>query len=208
MKTFVKYGYTYDELNENAKENAKQWYLDDPARAEFLYDDFKTIFKEFFPRSDLDVCFSLASCQGDGVNIYGKLNLYDFLDVWNAAEKEKRTLKFYIDNSYCYYHFEKNRRYCYSCKFIDNDKIEYTLDDFISELERLFFKNINRDLIEQFFSDMIEHFEKLDYEFENDGYKYLYEADDDEISDACAANEWYFDENGDFISGYDSGAHQ
>ena len=80
MKIFKTIGYNYSELSEDAKEKVKNWYLFDlDMHYELFYEDIKMYLSEQFPDSDLQLCYSLASCQGDGLNIYGKLNLYDFI---------------------------------------------------------------------------------------------------------------------------------
>jgi hypothetical protein len=201
MKTITKtYNlYTFQELSEAAKENAMQWYLDDPMRADLFYEYILYDLKENFPRSQLDVCFSLSSRQGDGLNIEGRLNLYDFIEFWTASEKEKRTIEKYIDvNDLWIYTFEKNNHYCYSCKFVDKEYIDDTISEFIDNLLSLQFKNIKKDIIRNFFYDMIDYFDDLDKHFEKYGYQYFYEPDENEIADACVANDWYFDIDGNF----------
>ena len=61
-------------------------------------------------------------------------------------------------------------------------------------------KNINVPLIEQFFNDLIDYFEKLDKKLENDGYDYLYNVDDDEIIEFCEINDYCFSKEGTFIA--------
>lgn len=196
MKIFETIGYNYSELSEKAKERVKNWYLSGDIRYDLFYEDIKIYLSEHFPKSDLQVCYSLSSCQGDGLNIYGKLNLYDFLDKWEQDEKTKRTLKFYIDNSLQHYTFEKNNRYCYSCKFIDRENISDIINEFITELPYNNITNIKTDLIHLFFNDMIDYFDDLDSEFEKDGYNYLYNVDEEEIKEFCDNNEFYFTEDG------------
>lgn len=208
MRQFIKYGYTYEELNGRAREAVKRWYLDDPTRSDIFHETIIDFLKEEFPRSELKCCFSLGYCQGDGLNIYGKINLYDFVEKWNASDKEKRTILFYIDESFNQYTFEVNNHYCYSCKFIDKKYIDSTVEEFIENLEYQCIRSIHTHLIEQFFLDMINYFEELDRDFEKEGYNYLYNVDDEEIQESCAINEWYFDINGKFIYDYDAEVKQ
>jgi hypothetical protein len=189
--------FEYTELNKNAKENVKNWFLSDDMRTIFLYDDIKQDLEEKFKNSSLDVVFSLSYCQGDGLNIYGELNLYDFLNVWEASEKEKRTIKKYIDYSLQRYTFEENNRYCYSCKFIDKKYIDNAIIEFIEKLQYNNLKNIKEDIINNFFNDIINYFEELDDYYEKMGYDYLYNIDENEIIEACIDNDWLFTENGD-----------
>lgn len=94
--------YDYSELSKEAKQKVKDWHLNNPFRS----NDFSDICAEFlsacFPKSDLKTQFSLQYCQGDGLNIYGKLNLKDIASDELAeylpadivfTEKEKKALK-------------------------------------------------------------------------------------------------------------------
>ena len=206
MKIFttVTEGYTAEEIFElfpDKFENIEQWYLENFRTCDDLHEFYTDTLKSLFPDSTLDVQFSLAYCQGDGVNIYGDLFLTDFLKIWNVPEKFKKTMRFYLDNTYYrYYRFENNTRYCFSQKNSDNLYINYFIDDFIDDLKNQAFKNINENVIKMFFNDMINHFSELDKEFEANGYNYFYAVgDDDEIFETCEINEYYFDENGNII---------
>lgn len=201
MKTITKtYNiYNYEELTEEAKEKARQWYLDDETRADIFKENIIFDLQYYFKNSALNVCFSLCYCQGDGLNIEGELFLYDFLEVWSATEKEKRTIKKYIDNSFNCYTFKKNNRYGYSCKFIDRKYIDSVIEEFTENLKYISFKNIDIKLITKFFNDIIDYFENLDNYYEEEGYKYFYEPDEEEIIEVCNINEWYFDINGNFV---------
>ena len=104
--------YKYFELSEKAKEKAKQWYLDDDFRPQ----EFERIYTEdlwyLFANSELKLQFSLSHCQGDGLNIYGKLNLTDVFNIicdkkgygetfkkfWNyMTEQEQKTIEAYME---------------------------------------------------------------------------------------------------------------
>lgn len=195
--TITKNLYNFEELDEQAKEYVRQWYLDDPVRVDIFTEDITEAFlKEEFPKSNLDVQYSLSYCQGDGLNIFGALNLYDFLPRWEANEKEKKTIEFYIDNSIQNYYFTENKHYNYSCKFLDRKNIDVDVSEFCESLYDMQFKNIKTNLIARFFNDIIDYFEELDRYFEKSGYKWFYEVDDEEIKEFCQANEWFFTEDG------------
>lgn len=199
MKEFVTIGYSYDELNETAKENVKRWYLDDPVRAELFKEDIDLFLSETFPKSKLEVQFSLSNCQGDGLNIYGTVNFFDFLDKWNANDDDKQTMKAYIETTELYeYVFTQNNRYGYSFKFIDKKDIDYMLIEMIDKLDDKYIVKTSH-LIKQFFIDMFDYFENLDHKLEQDGYEYLYNCEDDEVEEFCETNNYYFDINGKFI---------
>ena len=192
---------TYNELNEEAKEKVKQWLLDDDIRCKFFEEDINSYLEEEFRNSDLKVNFSLSSCQGDGLNIEGSVNLYDILPKLESyTNKEIKTLQHYFGKIDTSYTFKSNNEYGYSCKFIDMKYIESCVDDLIEELRYWQYKNIKKELILRFYTDMIDYFEELDKKFEKDGYQYLYEMDEDEASDTCEANEYEFFEDGTFCN--------
>ena len=201
MKEFTTIGYSYNELNEEAKEAVKQWYLDDTLRSDFFYEDIKEQLKEAFPRSSLNVSFSLSYCQGDGLNIYGEINLFDFLKYWDVSEKVRRTIEFYIEKSgLTTYVFTANSRYGYSCKHLDEKEIPYITREYIEALEYQQIRDINEALIEEYFADLFNHFAQLDEEYEREGYDYLYDCEEEEIAEFCEANDYYFTESGGFIA--------
>lgn len=197
--TFAKSGYKYNELTDDAKEKVKSEYLSDPVLADLFTEDIMQELSFLFPNSDLEVNYSFCYCQGDGLNIHGTIKLYDFIPVWEATEKEKRTMKYYIDNSDNEYIFDKNNNYSYSCKFIDKKYLDEDIAEFIDYLKYYKIRDINKDIITRFFNDIIDYFQDLDDKWEKAGYKYFYEIDDESIIEWAEANNYYFDEDGEII---------
>ena len=71
--------YTFAELSESAKEKVRQWYLE--GQEPYIFsEDCEMWLSERFRNSELKVQYSLGYCQGDGLNIYGTLNLYDMYE--------------------------------------------------------------------------------------------------------------------------------
>lgn len=120
MKTIKRKYNTYDfsELNESAKERARQWYLDDDMRSSDWENEIEQDLMTMFPNSDLHIQFSLNSCQGDGVNIYGELapeelaKVKDFYGDLAVLKDEPFELPEELRGKF---HFElkKNTRYAY-----------------------------------------------------------------------------------------------
>lgn len=189
--------YNYSELSNEAKEKVKQWYLDDPIRTDLFSEDCNEWYVENFPNSELKASYSLSYCQGDGYNTIGTLCYEDAIDKLDLKEKNKKILHSYFDNSGISYVFCDNNRYGYSCKFLDKKGITGALEDIFSELEDKEIK-LNKELLEEFLVKTFDYFEDIDKTFKEDGYKYFYEVDEEEISEACEANEWMFREDGTF----------
>lgn len=182
--------YEYDELSDKAKDKVKEtiisWREPEHYR-EFVIDDLKHL----FPNSDLDVQFSLSYCQGDGLNIYGKLDADDILyniDLKfenGLLEKYKDYLDENMTNDISRYANDcgkiilpENTRYCYCIA----DRC-YVGSDWAYELEDNEEENINsmalfklERLVQNVFSDICKHYEEL-------GYEWFYEISDEECRD-------------------------
>ena len=198
--------YKYEALSKEAKETVKQWYLDD----EFKTQDFEEItlegLYELFKNSKLKVQFSLNFCQGDGLNIYGKLNLMDVFTAirnpenkelfeeynYKFSEYEQKTIEAYM--KVCGNEIElpwNNSGYCYCVA----DEVNFT-NEWIEELQYCDYSNIKFDIIEKMKSLIIEIFKTLSSAYEKIGYDYLYEVDEEELKYACEVNEWEFLKDG------------
>lgn len=193
--------YKYGELTEDAKERVKEWYLE--GREPFIFtEDCKMDLENLFGENDLDVQYSLSSCQGDGFNIYGRIyaesifkclenhnggvQLAEFEDV--LTEKEKKTILHYAEECGAI-ELPMNHRYCYSlADYIDiADDWEYKLVDY---------KNLNTEVLKKFEKLVREIFETLCGSYEKWGYEYFYEISEEDLEEMCEANGYEFLEDG------------
>lgn len=196
--------FQFSELSEDAKEEAKRWYLDD----EFRCQEFTNIIQEdmnyIFPNSELKVQWSLSSCQGDGVNLYGKLNLSDAFSITERAcapeldwiqdflsKKELKTMEFYMDQYKSEVELPVNRRYAYCM----SDQIDLA-EDFQYELENMEIRNINIAVLEKAEKMVKQIISQLCIRYEKMGYDYLYEISDEDMEENCEANNYVFLEDG------------
>ena len=211
MKTITKtYNvYSYNELSDKAKEKVKQDYLDDPVRNDIFYENCMTTIYNLFPQSDLKVQYSLSSCQGDGFNTYGTLDVFNLINLMRNREnifipflnkiendidiftsEELDILSQYYNYSCSSIKIPQNLRYCYSM----SDYINFS-DDWIEELENAKIE-YNDELIIKFENFVRKFFSELNSLFEEAGYNFLYNASEKEIEDWCKANEYMFLEDG------------
>lgn len=191
--------YKYNELDYNAKENVKQWYLD-RQDADIFTEDCKMDLENMFGKNNLNVQYSLSSCQGDGFNIYGTIDaesifnclennnggthLAEFKDV--MTDKEKKTILRYAKECGAI-KLPMNNRYCYSlADYIDiYDEWETTL---------VYVDNVNvLKKFEQLVRDIFHTLCKL---YEKWGYEFFYEVAEEDLEEFCEANEYEFLEDG------------
>lgn len=206
MKTVaVEYNvYKYNELTDEAKEKVKQWYLD--GQEPFIFtEDCKMDLENLFGKNDLDVQYSLCSCQGDGFNIYGKIyaeNIFKCLENNNGGtklaefedmltEKEKKTILHYAEECGAI-ELPMNNRYCYSlADYIDiADDWEYQLENYCG------YENINTEVLKKFEKLVREIFGKLCRSYEKYGYQYFYEISEEDLEEMCESNGYEFLEDG------------
>lgn len=202
--------YNFSELSEDAKEKAKQWYLDDDFRPQEFENIYTEDLRYLFNNSDLKMQFSLSYCQGDGLNIYGKL---DLMDVFAAirdtdhsgeqfeqykdlfSEHEQKTIEAYMEACGREIELPYNRHYCYCV----DDRVDFA-DEWIEILEYCRYKNIQIDTIRKMEKLVGMMFENLSATYEKYGYDYFYNADDEVVNEACEANGWRFLEDGTFFA--------
>ena len=203
--------YTYPELSEEAKEKVNQWYLDDPCRNETFSEIYTEDLKHLFSGSDLKMQYSLGYCQGDGLNIYGELDLMDvfkairdklycgetFKDFWDyMTEHEQKTIEAYMEvcgRTVVLPYNDGYYNYCVS------DKTDFA-EGWIYDLEYQQYKNIQVDTIRKMKKLVADMFVMLAKQYEEYGYKYFYEADEEEVTETCEANGWEFLEDGTFYA--------
>lgn len=190
--------YHYTELSEKAKEKAREWYIDDDLRPQLLQEDYELMLSEDFPNSELKVEFSLGYCQGDGLNIYGKVWLSEMLNKidWSSfTAKEKRFIEWAVKWDDMLITLPHNYRYGYCVA----RQADFT-GELAYDLENNSMRGVKEKALEKFDAACIDFFETRCGEWEIAGYKYLYEPDESEVEEMCEANEWLFFEDGKFFS--------
>lgn len=195
MKTITKTIdlYRYSELSDDARERVKQWYLNGQDAGVFS-DDCKDWLQYKYGLLDMNVQFSLAYCQGDGLNVYGDVTFWELekiLATSGFTQKELKRLEFYYKQVYDSIHIPRNSWYCYdysSC-------IDFA-NDWIVELENDGIRDIDKQLIYRFESYLKQVFHEINSELEQRGYDFFYEISDFDLSDTCDANDWYFTADG------------
>lgn len=196
--------YSYLELSDEAKEKAKEDYLNDYCRSEALTDIYMEDLKNIFPNSDLKIQWSLNGCQGDGVNIYGNLNINDIFNLPNVTdmkwirdeltEKEIRTMKFYMSEYQEDTILPMNRRYYYCyINYIDFSA------DFYSALEDIGIRNINSNVLCKIEGIIRKVIKELCNRYERIGEDYLYNISDEEMEETSEANDWKYFKDGSFF---------
>lgn len=200
--------YDYAELSEEAKEKAKEWWLDGQ-EPEIFTENCEEDLRNLFPNSDLKVQYSLGYCQGDGLNIYGELDPLDVIDMLREkkcgdtfseenksfTEKNEKTIKAYVKMFNFKISLPMNRSgytYCIA------DRTDFA-DEWIEELEFNNFRSIKTGVIRKFEHTVALIFDKLAVQYEENGYEYFYEISDEDMEEICEANEYRFLKNGTYF---------
>ena len=207
MKNITITAYDYNELTGQAKEKAYNTiydfmidYIND-----CFYDDTKYELNNRFCNSILDLQYDFSSCQGSGLNIYGNFDLRDYLPHYQASEKIKRTIAFYIDTLKNYNCFDalniklsQNNRYAYSRKFIDIKDAEEIAEEIAEELKNNYIKNIKINILVDFIKSTYKYIEKQEDIIFANGEK-VFDICDDDVQEYCAENDIAFDASGRII---------
>lgn len=190
--------YKYEELDDKGKEKAKQKYLD--GQDEFVFTDMVDENLDFvFPNSKLKVKYSLSYSQGDGLSVYGKLAFEDIFNILKGngyptlvegiepfTEKEIETLKDYLDTDE-FLEIDNNNRYPFFREYAYD-----FVDDWIDILESYGLSGIKTDLIHRFEDIIKTIMRRYCKEWEDAGYKFFYEIDDESMKEVSEVNGWEY----------------
>ena len=193
--------YKFHELSEDAKEKVREWYLD--GQEPFIFtDDCENDLYNLFGDNNLKVQYSLSYCQGDGFNIYGKIDaesIFNCLEKHNGGtqleqfenvltDKEKKTILHYAEE-------------CGEIELPMNSRYGYSLADYIEiadpwEYDLYGYKNVNVEALKKFEKLVRDIFGTLCRSYEKWGYEFFYEISDEDLEEMCEANEYEFLEDG------------
>lgn len=185
--------YRYNELDADAKDYAKQQYLELPFRAQEFSALVEIDLEVDYPNSDLKFQYSLSSCQGDGFNVYGLLNLKDVLKYEESAfsDREIKTLEEYFE----YEEFAELKQNChYSYSLADQN-------DYVGKLwNQLTWNDVDVDevLLSKLDQVACSHVEDLCRRYEERGYEFLYEISDEDMAFMSEENDYEYLEDGSF----------
>lgn len=190
--------YKYEELGSEAKEKAKADYLDNLEPVLFTV-DVETDLKTVFPNSGLKVQYSLNYCQGDGLSVYGSLDFEDIFNILKGndypsltegidpfTEKEVKTLRFYV-NEIGGFKINENPRYSFFCEWHYN-----FADDWVNTFKYTSLSFIKIDLIYRFEKVVKTIMRRYCKKWEDVGYEFFYEIDDETMKEMSDDNDWEY----------------
>lgn len=204
MRTITKNVYKYNELNTKAQERVGAWYVANYRTpelfSEMLVDDLEIV----FGKNDLDVEYSLNYSQGDGLNVYGSISLTQILDEAERCSwltyfdafrncftaDEKALIRRYAED-YDTVNIPRNTSNMYH--YCHADHIDYVYDYMTMTNAG---EDDDTDLLNRVNAALISLFSELCASYKEWGYEFLYDVDDDTLSEVCEANGWEFTEDG------------
>ena len=207
MKTITKSYEVYDlaELSDNAKMRAMESVLE-RCRPDFVFSaDVEYLISERYPSSSLEVQYSFSFSQGDGVNLYGKADLRDFLEAWKANGNysdyaAKRVEKLLEEYGY-EYEVSSNPRYAYSYKDYDRnnieDEAEYRYNYIHEDAEGNFDEDEDdRKLTIEALADLLDFtlksLENFEDEIDRQGEAWFFDITEEEAQEEADANGFAF----------------
>lgn len=188
MRTAIKETavYNFNELSEEAKQIAKQWWLEHQEPTLFSNDCLQQI--EFdYGITELKIEFSLSYSQGDGLCMHGNVSTYNdkFCNIITEGltEQQKELFKEEIQSI----NFVKFN-YHYSHSKTIHIELSYDSEESITD-------EVNT-IMQIVFQNVCNWYFKKCKEFEIQGYAYFFEISDEDMNDCCEANDYEFTEEG------------
>ena len=190
MKTIEIQLYKFNELSENAKNNAIENERNNENNVDlFFFSDMakEQIFENGF-KGNIEIQYSLNSCQGDGLSFncdyYDKLNDL-FVEI--LGTNKQKTIDCLINN--CSFKLKStNNHYCYASK----RDLDFELDNYYVKSQN------NIDLVIDKVREKLENlYMNLCKDLENQGYKEIeYQNSDECITENLIIKDYDFTENG------------
>lgn len=185
--------YEYYELDEEAKEKVKQDYLAQDFRNDMFKENVTYQLKEMFPNSELKVQYSLNYCQGDGLNIYGTLNIKDIFSLTENKFNDKIKNEINLEELSEFNLLETdeiklpyNLKYCYDI----SNQIDFVEDEEDTD---------NASKVQKWIQNL---FHVLNKYFEEYGYNWFYEISDEEMQEDSESNGWTYLKDGTFFTDF------
>ena len=194
--------YKYEELNEEAKENVKNWLLDAFRDEEVFAQDCLEVMRAEYGFNNLDINYRLSYCQGDGLSFTGRVSIYDFITnplnrerlEKNFTQKELKTLYFLANTMELGSIIIDRTNYRYYHKDSVSFNYEYEIGDYLRGKEKL------EEVAEKFLNYIIDLFDNECDKLEEAGYNYFYEISEEEAKEICFCNGYEFFEDGEFYN--------
>jgi hypothetical protein len=192
MKTLQKTitAYSFNELDNTVRDDAKRNVLDRERLPDFFSEDLKMTLAETYGLHHLKTFYSLSSCQGDGLCLYGKITFSELFEnekfkkiaFKGLHHTQIKTIKDtlqkidFIHNSR-YYHAKTVNIESHECDPTDR---QIAIIDCVIENVKTWYFSFCRD-------------------WERYGYDYFYEISDEDMGEVCEENEFLFTESGNLI---------
>jgi len=184
-------GYSFGELDEFTRQDAKMSVLEQEHLPAFFSQDLKETLSDDFGLRHLKTFYSLSNCQGDGLCLYGRIT---FEELFNNCKFRKIAFKDIhhkqIQSIYGELQgidFEHRGRYYYA-NSVNIESHEYNPTD------------KQAAIIEKVIGNVKAWYFAFCKEWEKRGYTYFYEISDEEMTMICNENDFLITEEGALIN--------
>ena len=180
--------YKFEELNNDAKAVAIEWYKkDDEVYLDFFNDDAKRQIDEAGFYDDVELQYSLSYSQGDGLSfscnkVKESLLLSFFAEI--LGENKEKTAKIVIENCSFENTGNKGSHYCYA----STNDIEFICESYKSDIDAI---------VSQVESKLQRLYFDLCKDLEKQGYADIeYQRSDEAVTESIIVNDYEFTING------------
>ena len=189
MKSLVKTitAYSFNELDEFARDKAKQSVLEKEHLPEFFSEDLRETLKTDFGLYHLNTYFSISSCQGDGLCLYGAITVSELFSnskftkiAFNGIHHKQIKSVYDVLQSIDFTHTGSY----YHSKSVKIESYEY--DPTEKQMA----------IIEKVISNVTAWYFTFCKEWEKRGYAYFYEISDENMQWVCNAYDYMFTKDG------------
>jgi len=184
-------GYSYNELDEFAKAEAKSSVLTYDRLTDFFSEDVRSELIEIFGLGHLNTYYSLSYCQGDGLCLYGRITSSELFDndkfkkiaFKGIHHKQVQSVFDVLQNI----DFEHRSRYYHAKTVFIESHIYETTDRQWAITEKVV------ENVKTWYFTFCREWEKR-------GYEYFYEISDEDMECVCDEHNNLFTEEGKLIN--------
>ena len=183
--------YSFNELDEFTREDAKTCILERERLLEFFTEDIKETLKSDFGLFHLNTYYSLSSCQGDGLCLYGKITFHELFD--NVKFKQIAFKGIHHKQIQSVYDELQNIDFTHKSRYYHANSVSIEEDIYNPTDKQM-------SIIEKIVANVKSWYFTFCREWEKRGYVFFYEISDELTEIISVENDYLFTKKGKLIN--------